>query len=137
MLHEGIRIFTRQDELGFRKELRKQSTAAEALLWKRLKAGQVEGLKFRRQHSIGSYVMDFYCPHLKPCIELDGNVHDSEAAREHDDVRTEFINHYGITVLRFSNEVVLDGHIDRIIHCIIAFSHSPKLIKGYVKDYFF
>ena len=93
MQHDGTRIFTRQEDLKFRRELRREATPAETALWKRLKAGQVEGLKFRRQHSIGSYVMDFYCPHLKLCIELDGNVHDSETAREHDDVRTEFINH--------------------------------------------
>ena len=58
-----------------RKLLRNQSTAAEATLWKMLNKGQVGGLKFRRQHSVGKFILDFYCSKLRLCIELDGEVH--------------------------------------------------------------
>lgn len=59
-----------------RKELRNNLTIAEASLWKYLKGRRMHGLKFRRQHSIGPFIVDFYCPEEKLIIELDGEVHE-------------------------------------------------------------
>ena len=89
-----------------RKELRNHSTAAEAALWKILKNSQVGGYKFRRQHGIGPYILDFYCPLLRLDIELDGSAHDAPMADKHDEIRTKYLQEQGITILRFRNEVV-------------------------------
>ena len=63
-------IMNKSDVTGNRKELRNHSTSAEATLWKMLKGKQIAGLKFRRQHSVGPYILDFYCPQIKLAIEL-------------------------------------------------------------------
>ena len=89
-----------------RRELRNHSTSAEATLWKLLKNSQAGGYKFRRQHGIGPFVLDFYCPLLRLCIELDGGVHQMPLADVKDEMRTKFLNEQGITVLRFENDEV-------------------------------
>jgi len=89
-----------------RRELRNHSTASEASLWKILKNSQVGGFKFRRQHGIGPYILDFYCPALRLAIELDGSAHDAPMADKHDEIRTKFLEEQGITVMRFRNDIV-------------------------------
>jgi very-short-patch-repair endonuclease len=89
-----------------RRELRNHSTASEASLWKILKNSQVGGYKFRRQHGIGPYILDFYCPALRLDIELDGSAHDAPMADKHDEIRTKFLEEQGITVMRFRNDIV-------------------------------
>ena len=93
---------------AIRTNLRRSLTPAEASLWKALKGSQFEGRKFRRQHSVGDYVLDFYCPQERLAIELDGEVHRSDAAREYDGVRREFLEQHGIKVLRFENFLVFE-----------------------------
>ena len=108
-----------QSQTLLRRELRNNATPAEAALWKLLKNSQAGGYKFRRQHGIGPYVLDFYCPLLKLCIELDGDVHKSPMADVKDDIRTKFLNEQGITVMRFWNETVWknpQGIIEEIIN---------------------
>lgn len=90
----------------FRKSLRKNLTPAEALLWKALKGKQLEGRKFRRQHSIGNYIVDFYCPAEKLAIELDGQPHFTLEGEETDRRKTRFLNSVGIRVLHFENKLV-------------------------------
>ena len=90
----------------FRKELRNNLTPAEAKLWTLLKQSQLSGRKFRRQHSVGYYILDFYCPSESLAVELDGAAHDSEAAQEYDRERDIFLNCFGIKVLRFENRLV-------------------------------
>lgn len=84
-----------------RKNLRDSMPAAEIVLWSRLKNSQLKGLKFRRQHSIGKYVVDFYCPKHKLAIEIDGQSH--EKSEKQDERRQKFIEFFGIKVLRFTN----------------------------------
>ena len=101
-----------------RKELRNNSTSAEAVLWKRLKAKQVEGLKFRRQYGVGEYVVDFYCPELRLAVELDGGIHDAAMAYEHDEIRARYIEQSNIKILRFRNEAVfnnMEGVVGEIV----------------------
>ncbi len=69
---------------------------------------RLEGRKFRRQHSVGNYILDFYCPSEKLAIELDGEVHFNETAQLKDAERTLFLNYYGIKVLRFENKLVFE-----------------------------
>lgn len=106
-----------------RKILRNNSTFFEAILWKVLKAKQVNGLKFRRQHSIGRYILDFYCPSIKLGIELDGNSHYTQSGLDNDEKRTAFLNDNGISIMRFENKIVTNnpGHI---VECILEYEKS-------------
>ncbi len=92
----------------FRKDLRSHLTPAEATFWKVVQNSKLAGRKFRRQHSVGNYILDFYCPSEKLAIELDGEVHFNDAAREYDYERKLFLQHYGIKVLRFENRLVFE-----------------------------
>ncbi len=94
---------------AFRQQLRRESTPCERILWKQISGRQINGLKFRRQHGFGPYVMDFYCPEIKLCIEVDGTVHESEEAKRRDAERTEFLNSQGIKVFRLQNQEVEDN----------------------------
>src|SRR3990172_10469698 len=87
-----------------RKKLRHNLTPAEAKLWSLLKDSRLEDSKFRRQHSVGPYVLDFYCPKEKLCIELDGMVHFTDEGYEYDTARTEYLRSMDIRVLRFENK---------------------------------
>ncbi len=88
-----------------RKELRNNSTPEEILLWLRLKNSQT-GFKFRRQHSIGGYIADFYCPAKKLIIEIDGPQHFKKENREYDKIRSGYFEGLDIKVLRFTNKEV-------------------------------
>ena len=114
-----------KSQKDFRRHLRNNLTPAEITLWGYLKNGQVGGYKFRRQHGLGQYVMDFYCPELKLCVELDGEVHDSEQAFNHDEERTAFLQENGISVLRFENYIVRED-IQAIINAILLFAEERK-----------
>ncbi len=93
----------------FRKKLRADLTPAEARLWSMLKNSQLEGRKFRRQHSFSGYILDFYCSSEKLGIELDGEVHFNERAAQYDYERTLFLKYFGIRVLRFDNKSVFES----------------------------
>jgi very-short-patch-repair endonuclease len=100
-----------------RRQLRTTLTPAEARLWKQLQNRQLAGRKFRRQHSVGRYVLDFYCPQERLAVELDGAAHDHEAAVERDEARTGYLESLGITVLRFENRDVIDN-LDGVLRMI-------------------
>ncbi|MCR4959748.1 MAG: DUF559 domain-containing protein [Prevotella sp.] len=87
-----------------RKSLRNHSTRAECIMWQVLKGRQCGGYKFRRQQGIGPYILDFYCPKLKLCVELDGSSH--EHKYDYDEERTAFLAKQGIRVVRYRNEQV-------------------------------
>jgi len=91
-----------------RKELRSNLTPAEAFLWKHLKSSQLEGRKFRRQHSFGQFVIDFYCSTEKLGVELDGMYHFTEEQLKYDAERTEYMNSLGIRLVRFENAEVFE-----------------------------
>ena len=96
--------------LAKRRELRNNSTSAESTLWNILKSKQVMGMKFRRQHSVGFYVLDFYCPQIRLCIELDGHEHFTSEGDTQDDIRTEYLfEHHGIQSLRFENRDIFNN----------------------------
>ena len=86
------------------RDLRHRLTRAEALLWKALRNRQLGGLRWRSQHPIGRFIVDFYCPSCKLVIEVDGQLH--EYQHEYDSARTEHLEQYGYTVIRFSNEEI-------------------------------
>ena len=88
-----------------RRELRKRSTDAEQMLWGALRNRRFLGLKFRRQHSIGPYIVDFACTEKKLAIELDGGYH--EYVEQADEQRQQFLEEAGYRVLRFRNDEVM------------------------------
>ena len=88
-----------------RKELRNNPTKYEELLWKRLVNKKLDGLKFRRQHSLNHYIVDFYCATYKLIVEVDGPTH--LARRDYDENRTQILNSLGYQVIRLRNEEVL------------------------------
>jgi len=97
-------------------------TPAEARLWNALKKRQLAGRKFRRQHSIGPYIVDFYCPSEKIAIELDGACHDDLVRNQYDAERQAYIEAHGITVLRFENKMIFDAPEDVLHHIRIHFT---------------
>lgn len=102
-LHNKIELTSK------RKQLRNNATQAEKLLWYELKKSQLAGRKFRRQHSIGKYILDFYCPEERLAIELDGGQHEDDKQKVHDEVRTEYLNNLRISVIRFKNTDIIFG----------------------------
>ena len=100
-----MKIYTRPQLNTFRKTLRNNMPQPERKLWFYIRRKQL-GVKFRRQHSIGKYIVDFFCCELKLAIELDGNSHFSEQAQAYDHQRTRDLNKLEIKVLRFTNNEV-------------------------------
>jgi very-short-patch-repair endonuclease len=99
-------ILNRKELKGFRITLRKNLTSAEAALWNLLKSRQIEGVKFRRQYSLGNYIADFCSPSEKLIIELDGAVHGDYHQIEKDTLRDKYLEGLGFKVLRFENRFV-------------------------------
>ena len=102
-------IHNRKELESRRKSLRKNSTAAEAMLWSLLKNKQLDGRKFRRQHSVDRYILDFYCPSERLAVELDGEHHFTPAGTVYDDKRTRYLESLNIRVIRFENEEVFQS----------------------------
>ena len=95
--------------IEIRKKLRKNLTAAEATLWLQLKNKQLGSKRFRRQFSVGHFVLDFYCPEQKLAIELDGYYHFTPEGVEYDQLRDKFLEEQGIRVLRIENKFVFSN----------------------------
>jgi very-short-patch-repair endonuclease len=100
----------------FARTLRKRSTEAEKLLWSRLRGRRFEGIKFKRQVPIGSYIVDFVALDLKLVIEVDGGQHQLRATRDAE--RTRILEEWGYHVVRFWNNDVL-GNIDGVLEAIV------------------
>ena len=101
----------------FRTELRSHLTPAEAAFWNIVKNSKLDGKKFRRQHSVGRYILDFYCPTERLGIELDGEVHFKDSAARYDRERKLFLQHFRIKVIRFENKLVFEEE-ERFIYRI-------------------
>jgi len=113
-----MEIFNCKETKEKRRVLRKNLTDAEKALWKKLRGKRLEGLKFFRQHGIGTYIADFYCPQRKLVIEVDGGQHFCEEGKKYDAQREQYLSSLGINTLRFSNLDILkniDGSWERII----------------------
>ncbi len=91
------------------RELRQELTKAEKLLWAELRNRKLNGLKFRRQHPLDKFIVDFYCNEKKLVVELDGAVHNEKINKEYDEARTALLAGLNIIVLRFKNEDVTNN----------------------------
>ena len=85
--------------------MRSRPTPAEDSLWQELRAGRLDGLKFRRQHALGRFIVDFYCVRAALVVEVDGPIHEHQQAADQE--RQVYLEALGLTVIRFSNEEVL------------------------------
>ncbi|MCK9272856.1 DUF559 domain-containing protein [Candidatus Gracilibacteria bacterium] len=108
------------------RELRKDGTNMEKILWEMIKNRQVGNLKFRRQHPIGRYIADFYCPELGLVIELDGDIHDKETQIEYDKIRDEFLKSGNYKILRMKNEYLLKNP-ELVIKKILSYKFNSPL----------
>ncbi|AKG24371.1 hypothetical protein IJ00_00765 [Calothrix sp. 336/3] len=100
------------------RQMRREPTAAENRLWQRLKNKQILGYKFRRQHAIDRFIVDFICNQAQLVIEVDGEIHDY--TQQQDGIRQEFLESLGLRVIRFRNEEVLE-HIDGVVEEIVRY----------------
>ena len=96
------------------KALRKGETQAEKILWEKLRNNQLKGYKFRRQHPIGLYIVDFYCHQLNLVIEIDGDYHNIQEQIEKDKERTQNLETDGLQLIRFTNKDVMEN-LEKII----------------------
>ncbi|MFD2787131.1 endonuclease domain-containing protein [Hymenobacter rubripertinctus] len=102
-----------------RRALRSALTPAEALLWKALQRSQLAGRKFRRQHSIGPYIVDFYCAAERLVVELDGARHFTASGESQDAERDAYLTSLDFRVLRFENKLVMN-HLESVLAGIEA-----------------
>ncbi len=102
------------------KDLRKNLTPAETRFWKIVRNRNLLGLKFRRQHPIGNFIVDFYCDELKLVIEIDGDIHDIVEIAEYDKKREKYLKELDLKIERFKNEDVFT---------------NPQIIELVVKKY--
>lgn len=111
------KLFNKISEKLKRRELRKNMTKAEAIVWQKLRCKQLENCKFRNQYSVDRFVLDFYSPEIKLGIEIDGESHFQKGAAQYDEERQSFIESAGVSFLRFTNNEVyqnLDGVLEVI-----------------------
>lgn len=104
-----MRILNKHFLLERRKELRRKCTGAEFTLWLYLKGKFISEERFRRQYSIGNYIVDFCCPKKKLVIEVDGGIHNKPENRLYDDERQKSIENLGFKVIRFCNKEVIEN----------------------------
>ena len=115
-------LFNRKGLKSFRSSLRNRSTSSEVAFWEMLKSRKLDGRKFRRQYSIGYYIVDFCCPSEKLIIELDGDPHGEYHKIQEDEIRDNYLEGFGFTVLRFENRIVfrepeyLKSEISKVIN---------------------
>lgn len=108
------KIFNQKIQKEKRRALRQRSTRAERLLWQNLRDRGLEGYKFRRQFSVGFFVLDFYCPELKLAIEIDGYSHESAEAKKYDADRQKIIEVYEVKFLRVTDDEVHEN-IEKVL----------------------
>ena len=116
----------------YRRLLRHDMTPSERMLWKHISDKQLDGWRFRRQHGFGPYVLDFYCPVLKLCIEVDGEIHQRTDVVEKDKERASFLESNGIKVIRFTNDEI-ENDISDVLERIRRFINNNSFNLRYQK----
>ena len=109
------------------REMRHPQTSAETTIWQHLRNRNLE-FKFRRQHPIERFIIDFYCAEVKLCIEIDGDSHLEEGQNEYDTARTEFLESIGSRVIRFTNNDVR-YNINAVVQEILEICNELKSTK--------
>ena len=110
---------------GLARQLRKDMTPAEELLWYKIRRKQLGNIRFRRQHPIGRYIADFCCPDLRLIVELDGDMHLNR--KMYDQSRDEYLSACGYRTIRFSNEDVVQ-RMDEVVEKIRRIAEEVKIM---------
>lgn len=113
-----MKHYASDEQIDRGRQLRRNSTEVEKLLWQKLRARQMAGYKFRRQHAIAGYYLDFACEELKLAVELDGGQHNDPAHQARDEARSAALAKSGWHVLRFWNNDVA-SNIDGVLQVIL------------------
>ncbi len=111
------KLYNKSSEKEKRRSLRNNMPFAEKLIWSKIKSQQIEGCKFRRQYSIGAFVVDFYSPELRLGLEIDGDSHSVGGAQVYDNERESFLKSKGTKILRFTNSQVYED-LDNVLEAI-------------------
>lgn len=118
--------------LDFKRRLRSDMTGPEKRLWSRLRSRQLQGSKFRRQHGIGPYIVDFYCPEQSLVIEIDGDSHADAEQIQKDQRRDRYLQSIGLRVVRYTNDDImknLDGVLEDLQKRVSSGSASPNPLR--------
>jgi very-short-patch-repair endonuclease len=117
-------LLKNKNKLLFRiRELRKEQTRQEKILWDAIRNRKL-GFKFRRQYSIGGYILDFYCPEIKLVVELDGPQHSRKENLLYDKERTDYLQILGCSILRFTNKEI-NENLKKVLSTIMECFPSP------------
>ena len=113
--------------VGRARQLRRKMTLPEVVLWQALRKGRVAGLRFRRQHPIGPYILDFYCASARLGLEVDGFAHDTAAQAKHDQRRAAWLWEHGVRLLRIQAGAVLrDERLEEVLVAIEQATRAPS-----------
>ncbi len=105
-------------KLQIAKRMRSNPTAAERVAWSLLRNRGILGLKFRRQHLLSGFIVDFYCPHLRLVLELDGATHDHPDQRKYDAARTTRLEVLGYRVVRLRNDALSRDRLEDLLRLL-------------------
>ena len=117
------------ENLGLKRRLRSEMTHAEMRLWARIRAKQFQGLKFRRQHGIGPYIVDFYCPEKSLVIEVDGDTHAEPSQIFKDERRDRYLQSLSLRVIRYTNDDIvlnLNGVLEDLVQELSSGATFPS-----------
>ncbi len=106
------------------RDFRKNPTDTEKMVWECLRARRLNGFKFRRQHPIGRYIVDFYCHAAQLIVEIDGDIHDIPDQMEYDQIREEELRALDLTIIRFRNERIMND-LMQVLEEIASYLPSP------------
>ena len=115
--------------LDIKRRLRSNMTGPETRLWSALRARQLQGMKFRRQHGIGPYIVDFYCPEQSLVIEVDGDSHANADQIVRDQLRDKYFQSLGLRVIRYFNDDIVKnvaGVLEDLAEKLASGSTSPR-----------
>ena len=117
-------------KLEIARHLRRDPTPAERNAWSLLRRKGILGLKFRRQHPLCGFIVDFYCPRLRLVLELDGGSHEDQAQASYDAARTQWLEAHGYTVRRIRNEAVCRDSLERLLSTCLPLSRQGEGAGG-------
>ena len=113
-----------------RRELRKNQTPAEKIIWEHVRGRRLGGYRFLRQYSVGFYILDFYCPAKKLGIELDGGQHRAKDGSMYDQERTAYLEGFGIKTIRFPNEEIMQNLPSVLNRILTSLSYQQVHLTG-------
>jgi very-short-patch-repair endonuclease len=123
---DPLRAIPIAKRLALARQLRRESTTAERRAWALLRNRRVLGLKFRRQHVLHGFIVDFYCPTLKLVLELDGNAHDGAMRAVYDDARTAWLQSAGYRLIRIRNKDLTREMVEKLVSRFLRTTPEDK-----------